>query len=96
MKRSLQLKQLQNIQDEAKIDFETYLMNATNQAAILQLNAEAEAVKIANFAQAENSVLRERFAAELQIYKALRNSANFNNTEILRYMWISTHKNYAI
>lgn len=59
----------------------------------MQLNAEAEATKIANFAKAENSVLSERFAAELQMYKALRNSANFNNTEILRYMWISTHKN---
>ena len=92
-KRVLQLKQLQNTQDEAKIDFETYLLNATNEATIMQLNAEAEAIKIANFAEAENSVLSERFAAELQMYKALRDSANFNNTEILRYMWISTHKN---
>ena len=92
-KRLLLLRQLQNAQDKAKIDFETYLLNATNQATIVQLNAEAEATKIANFAKAENSVLSERFAAELQMYKALRNSANFNNTEILRYMWISTHKN---
>ena len=92
-KRLLLLKQLQNAQDKAKIDFETYLLNATNQATIVQLNAEAEATKIANFAKAEKSVLSERFAAELQMYKALRDSANFNNTEILRYMWISTHKN---
>ena len=58
----------------------------------MKLKAEADAIKIRKLAEAENAVMAETYAAELEMYLALRNSASFNNTEILQYMWINTHK----
>eukprot|EP00943_MAST-04B_sp_MAST-4B-sp1_P002397 g2397.t1 len=90
--RSLVLKQVKSHQKAELIKFETALLNAKREATVLKLNAEAEAIKIRNLANAEGTVLQAQFAAELEMYLALRNSASFNNTEILQYMWINTHK----
>jgi len=91
-KRNLELEKVNNHRTVELIKHETAQLDAQRAAAVLKLNAEAEAIEIRNLANAETKVLLAQYAAELEMYLALRNSASFNNTEILQYMWINTHK----
>jgi len=90
--RILDITKLQNNQTVVNIECETNILEAKREATVLKLKAEADAIKIRKLAEAENAVMAETYAAELEMYLALRNSASFNNTEILQYMWINTHK----
>jgi hypothetical protein len=92
VQRVEQITLAKNLKAKKLINFETEILQANADANITITEADGEAQAIVAKGRGEAVAMTYEYAAALSMYKALETSAGFNNTEILRYMWVDLLK----
>jgi hypothetical protein len=83
-----------NSKGAAVIDFRRELIQARAQANVTKMNADAASYRTRVIGAADAEKLRLEKEAALQQFLYLKNNATMNTTDLLRYAWLDTLKDY--
>jgi regulator of protease activity HflC (stomatin/prohibitin superfamily) len=80
----------ENDRDVARIDSQTEVNRATEEAKVIVLQASARARAVELETEANLEALQARFEAEAQAYGALGSALELTSNELLSYMWLES------
>ena len=88
--RTLKVIEASNQRKEAEIRFERELLQAESESLIMAMEADARSYETVSNGTAKSNDLKYKYDAQLQLFKALKNSTNMSSAELLQYVWLQT------
>merc|ERR1712224_64197 len=86
--RILKVIEANNKRKEAEVRFERELLQAKSEALIMAIEAGAKSYETKSNGTAKANSIKYKYEAQLELFKALRESANMTTTDLLQYTWM--------